>query len=517
MAVRAPTISQPNLAARTAGGSGVEDAASSDGGIAGQPGPVPVLPNDGVDDVKVRDRRQSLSGGDRRTDTSARERANASSASTPVVKASTLKPRPAQALTLPDGIAPEQRALLDQALAGGLGAEAKGALTALITSSSFGALPPRAQAAALGAVAPAPAGMVGGLLGASSAKALPEMRGKVLAAGANQLRGFLSAPAMREVAPADRERMLAVWSKAGMARTDLQSIASKPGALSAKDAKGGTLVDSLSALSSGPLAPGLDTERAWLLSSTIAGVARPEVITQESRGTCSVTAMSQMLAKAEPAEYARLVAGLSTPEGRVALKNGDVITRVTGTERQADSGRTPPERLLQPALLEYGNGDLRYDNARDVHLAGTREAKNGLVAAEERRVMDGLFGKAHTASGRNLDAYMRDANVLERLGTFGEGVWERMTFRRDSANPADVLRARSGQDTLANIAWSRDGHAVVVEKIENGRVYFRNPQGNGGRPRGTLLDDPPRRVENDGARQSMTETEFMRRLKSVVH
>src|SRR5688572_19260256 len=106
------------------------------------------------------------------------------------------------------------------------------------------------------------------------------------------------------------------------------------------------MLDSLHTIATGPVARGLESQRGYLLSSTIEGVANPERITQEARGTCTVTSMSQMLARNNPAEYARLIAGLSSPSGEVRLRNGDTIRRAPGTDVMDNSGRNPAERLL---------------------------------------------------------------------------------------------------------------------------------------------------------------------------
>jgi hypothetical protein len=77
----------------------------------------------------------------------------------------------------------------------------------------------------------------------------------------------------------------------------------------------------------------------------------------------------------------------------------------------------------------------------------------------------------------------------------------------------------AGRSAVIGMQWGQEGHtahAVVVERIENGRVFFQNPHGNAyhGQAVGTSLSPPPRRVERDNV-QSMTLADFQQRLSSV--
>src|SRR5262249_26064971 len=148
--------------------------------------------------------------------------------------------------------------------------------------------------------------------------------------------------------------------------------------------------------------------------------------------------------------------------------NGDDLCRVMISVPDDDSGRSASERIFQSALMDYAdNAGIHndYDNYGGDH---------GLSRWEQRYGLEGLFG--------------RDFHLL------GPGGY----VHRDLL---DVLRDCMPTPTLADLHWSDGAHAVVVTKIENGRVFYHNPWGpvtddvqNGDEypydnPRGRRLED----------------------------
>ncbi|MCA9793523.1 MAG: hypothetical protein KC910_17050, partial [Candidatus Eremiobacteraeota bacterium] len=87
------------------------------------------------------------------------------------------------------------------------------------------------------------------------------------------------------------------------------------GKLTQADSQGKTLLDNLSALTNQPRAEGLDGKA--VLQETLTALG-------PSMGLGSP---SEQLAKQNPAEYARLIAGLTSPEGRVTLAGGKTLER----------------------------------------------------------------------------------------------------------------------------------------------------------------------------------------------
>jgi len=205
------------------------------------------------------------------------------------------------------------------------------------------------------------------------------------------------------------------------------------------------LLSTLNGLSEQPLAEGLD--RQSLISDMIQEIAVPSSINQHNKGTCTVTSLEIMMAKEKPAEYARIVAGLASPSGEVKLANGDTITREPDTIGADGTPRSASAKLWQPAMMEYANGSLDYDNKTDTHSNGS----DGLDAGQVHRAMEGLTGK----DGTTLSIYGEDGtSYRSRLG-MAEAV---------------MSQANSGKPVPVGMKWAEPGqapggHEVLVTKV----------------------------------------------------
>jgi len=313
-----------------------------------------------------------------------------------------------------------------------------------------------------------------------------------------------------------------------------RKIDGKPAITSTGYGKTGTLLDQMNRLSTTNLDARLTTtagaaiDRKQVTEQLLQEVANPDFyINQGNRGTCTVTATTHRLASQNPAEYARLVTDLAT-SGQSKLANGDTIT-VPGTDSwQQDNGtRSHGERLLQSSLMAYARPGKTYQNwnagpdgvrgnADDGFPDPTNPANrsidgypdrngSGLVPDELNRVLTGIHGK-------KFEAYEKSYN-----------------FQDDSKDRMEKLQdqLKSGnKPTHIDISWGTGGaHALEVEKIEGGRVYFRNPWGGGnigatGTTNGSAANNtgsgPTRKVE-DGNRgmESMTEADFQKYMLRV--
>lgn len=243
-------------------------------------------------------------------------------------------------------------------------------------------------------------------------------------------------------------------------RQDLYALLGN-GDMGARDSKGVTLLDNLDHLQGRPLAEGLD--RRQVMGEVVHQAAHPETIHQGNRATCTVTTIEHMLAKSQPSEYARLMSGLASPEGRVQLRNGSTLERDGGVIPEDHSGRSQMSRVFQASMMEYGNGAKTYDNATDSHSLDGRQIKNrhgrtvsGLNGSEWERVADGTLGPSED--------------------------------KRALANPFTMSHIhaslRRGQDVPVGLDWGRDqdgdrtGHALSVTRMDERYVYLRNPWGN---------------------------------------
>lgn len=215
---------------------------------------------------------------------------------------------------------------------------------------------------------------------------------------------------------------------------------------------GKTLLETLAGLTTQELACGID--RDALICDLIQEIAVPSAINQQDKGTCTVTAIQIMLAAQQPAEYARIIAGLASPQGEVRLRNGELIRREPNTDSADGSKRSISSLLWQPAMMEYGNGNLNYDNEADKHSDG----HSGLYAHEVDRVMEGILG--HKVATMHTQDVGVDALFASVAGAANAG------------QPVPVC-VRWGVDKDGKHAY----HEILVTKVENGRVYYTNPWG----------------------------------------
>jgi hypothetical protein len=215
------------------------------------------------------------------------------------------------------------------------------------------------------------------------------------------------------------------------------------------------LLGQLDLMSRAPTASGLGGA-AELLATTVKEVAFPQAINQGPKGTCTVTATGTTLALQHPAEYARVVMGLASPSGAVTMANGDTLTREGNTLADDGSGRTVTQRLLGPALMEYGNGFLDYDSERDRSALVLPGLNNGGTAA----VASALFG-------REFESY--------QTLTTGLGL--------GYSNANNLIEAFDAgkQPILFSANFPDSGHALLLRNVEvvDGTTYvtFQNPWG----------------------------------------
>ena len=250
------------------------------------------------------------------------------------------------------------------------------------------------------------------------------------------------------------------------------------GKLTDQDLAGGKiLLDNLVKLLADPKAAGIDAKT--LLAQTLIEIADPATINQQDRGTCAATSVQIHLALTHPSEYVRLVAGLSSPEGKVKLANGDTLSRVSDWAA-ADGGRSLPSKLLQPAFMTYAIGrNGTYSNTTDKEtktvtgpslipfLTTTYTIKThggGLSDREVTRLESGVFDqKEHTVNTGNTVNYVDPKKYTDMNAAF-----------------AELQKAVARGPVTVGIDWpglKNAGHEIVVTAIKNGKVHFINPWG----------------------------------------
>lgn len=266
----------------------------------------------------------------------------------------------------------------------------------------------------------------------------------------NEARASATLANLTEAGKAQYQRVFDAAAGDSEAQADLQKllISGKLPGSAARGGDKGSLLAQLDTLATQPLADGID--RSALVADTIQEIADPARINQHTKGTCVATVASILLAKVDSAEYIRLVAGLAMPEGKVLTAGGHTLAREADWQ-SADGNRSISARLLQPAFMEFANGEADYDNTADQHSDGLR----GLSAKNSEALLETVMGRQYdTLSVPDLDTRDLEA-TFEKLKSAVKG----------------------GEKVPVGLLFSSEAHKVLVERISGDRIYYTNPWG----------------------------------------
>jgi hypothetical protein len=272
-----------------------------------------------------------------------------------------------------------------------------------------------------------------------------------------------------------------------------------------EDINGKTLLANLHTIANQELAPEFEKmgiTRDQLLDSIMTEAGDPGKINQDQHGTCAATSLQYLLCDENPAEYVRLMSGLLSPEGKATMRNGPVLVRDANSIAPDNSiNRSVSERIFQAAMMEYCNGDLNYDNSSDID--------KGLRPAEIIRGAQALFKQLYepyTGDKPGILGSLIEISAFNGLEKY---------VKDDKQDIVDKLMERSSFNTLAGIDLG-EPHMVVVKRVENGRVYYRNPWG----PtylRGNADNMPPLVIENElTGEESMDIHTFKKIVKFII-
>jgi hypothetical protein len=368
--------------------------------------------------------------------------------------------------------------LINEAVrAGQYGPQAQASFNLLLQTPALAGLSAQTQAQVLRTVAD---------LIADEARKQPQ-DGSAMAYAIAELGRMIASSGFAPLGPSQQASLLDTFLRLNpFGRTNLRSLCSRTlpptskSALLDVDATGRTLIENLKALSLQTLVLPAELKNAGLdpnvyLYSVLGELNDPNEINQGNRATCTVTSVQYLLAKQNPAEYARLMTGLLTVEGKVQLRDGSWLSRVADSVGPDDDpSRNGSERLLQSALMNYAHAG--YSNKTDsspelfglLKLVGLRDRQTLHVA----RAVLGRDFAVFTGHGDNRAASTREGRVLEQF------------------------RKRSGKDILTSVRFGSSPHMVVVQRIEGDRVLYRDPVGQLGQSGSEL--------------ESMTVAEFAR-------
>ncbi len=232
-------------------------------------------------------------------------------------------------------------------------------------------------------------------------------------------------------------------------------------ALIDSDSKGRTLLDNLNQLATQPLNANLVgfTTTEALLSNALLETVNPSRVGQGTAPTCTTASMQYELVADEPAEYIRLLAGLTGPTGKTQMRGGGEL-RLEATAAHADGldARTVSQAVFQSSTLEYANGR---DSAFDPVLGTSTNRRTGatyrgLKPNQQTTILRQLFGVKYTNDTLYTEA--EGARALENLRGF------------------DAAGAQN-RPILLEIDQGAFNHAVTLERVNQGRVFFRDPYG----------------------------------------
>ncbi len=177
------------------------------------------------------------------------------------------------------------------------------------------------------------------------------------------LRDLLGQP-VKEHYPLPPGETAASWKAASLAALDgIEALLDLP------DALGKPLAGHLRALFDPGIAPPF-IQRPGLVrlaGELIRNLADPGRINQGLNSTCSVTSVESFLAAGQPGEYARLLVGLMSTEGTVAMADGTPWPRDEEVMLWSDkeARRSPVSRLFQVSAMEIAYPNLDYRNTFD--------------------------------------------------------------------------------------------------------------------------------------------------------
>jgi hypothetical protein len=265
----------------------------------------------------------------------------------------------------------------------------------------------------------------------------------------------LEAAALKKLSPAEQKQYEAVKQRCLDANDPVAALALEkllldgklPGA---KDLRGeGTTLDHLAKLADEktPLAEGIDRDQ--LVTDLVQELATPSSIRQGERGTCAPTTIAIQLAMNDPAEYARIAAGLASPEGTVTLAGGQTITREEGTAAPDATTRSVTQRLIGSAFMELANGESDYQNE----------------------------------SGEGAGAWSDKLDVLYEAVTGRKMSDQRLTTDEQRADAMEIIdtQLRAGATVPVALSWGDGYHKVLVTGTEtiDGKEYvtYTNPWG----------------------------------------
>lgn len=193
----------------------------------------------------------------------------------------------------------------------------------------------------------------------------------------------------------------------------------------------------------------------------------------------------------------RIFAGLTGASGKVAMRGGGTLDLYTAyLEPRKEDTRSASEAIFQSSVMDEVTGS--YDAQKDVNTflfwSYPGNSTRGAEKTAER-----LFGRTYDVHGQQDFQIVLDARSL---------------MDRDEARAfLDRAKPELSSPTIVDAVLDDMGtsHSLVLEKIEDDRVFFRNPWG----PQSPATNSG--RVEDASrALYSMTKIELSGRMQAYL-
>lgn len=225
--------------------------------------------------------------------------------------------------------------------------------------------------------------------------------------------------------------------------------------------------------------------RTILLGEIIRNIANPGRITQGLKGTCAATCVEIYMAERDPAEYARLCAGLVTPRGRVTLRNGDALSRDEDVlaPDEHEFRRSPISRIFQVACMEYAYPELDYRNDIDGQFQGQDNTGTGLSLKAFERLLVAISGETWKTISDGFARFAKllglDPSKLPDLHRDGMHIIERSTSAGEPVFATiELSKVRSPiRRAASNGSAEHAAHKVRVLAVDRtkGTVLYDDP------------------------------------------
>ncbi len=325
------------------------------------------------------------------------------------------------------------------------------------------------------------------------------IRGAQLEAAEDFQEGVLSDPATRGrfegLEPLDQAKFRSVYGRLSPDELPQQAELMESGRESLvdilnsdklldQDKDGRTLLDNLNMTSNQTARENDDVLDGRVVTAELAKqIADPGTIHQNNRNSCAPTSIEYFHAKDQPADYARVVRGLTSPEGKAELHNGEVMERDRFNLNKDSSTRSNASRIYQSSALEHINAGFDYRNDIDQHVyvfdegdpnnldddVAAPTGDTGVMEDEGKRLSEALLGGGFE--------YRKGPANSDQDGTLYKSKFEdgSQTWQTDMQNSLDNERP-----VMASLQWGNNGssnHVLAVTGMDDQHVYMRNPWG----------------------------------------